>query len=554
MPSRRQVNRILSLLRQGGTQPGIGAAWTFPGPALSRLGHIRDVSHRMRPRIYSELRVVDPGAAANDASNLPLAVDLDGSLLLTDTLFESVAEHMRRRPIWTLLQLMQLPFAIAKTKARLQSGIDLDIGTLPVNEAVLAYCRRAKAAGRPVWLVSAAHQTVAKKIAVRFGVFDRVFGSDRITNNKGANKARLLEREAPEGYEYLGDSPADMKVWAKAKIASVVGGAARTRSVERSGISIARTFDRPRADFRTWRKALRIHQWAKNALIFVPSILAMKITDVATLATCALAFPLLGLMASGTYLLNDILDLKADRGHHSKRERPLASGRIKLWQALLAAPLLIIGSFMGAVALSPAFATTLLSYLVITLTYSLMLKRIPLFDTLTLAFLYTLRLVMGAVLAGVFLSQWLIVFSMFLFVSLSLAKRHVEVLRRTAVGERRIINRGYRAEDAVLTLGLGLATATASPLILVLYIIESAWPSGMYRTPDALWVAPAVLAMWLMRVWLLANRSELDDDPVVFAVRDPQSMALGAMLAVAFAIAAFAPGELFSSFWPVQAF
>jgi 4-hydroxybenzoate polyprenyltransferase len=438
-------------------------------------------------------------------------------------------------------------------KARLQSEVELDIQTLPVNEAVVAYCRRAKATGRPVWLVTASHQSIADKIAKRFGLFDRVLGSDDGVNNKGGAKAKLLERIAPQGFEYLGDSPADLKVWAMARAASIVGGGpARARRLEQAGVPVLNTFERPKAGFSAWRKAMRIHQWAKNGLIFVPAILAMKITDLGVMTTCAIAFPLLGLMASGTYILNDILDLKADRGHHSKNDRPLANGAIKLWQAFIAAPLLIAAGFVGGLALSPGFGVTLLSYLVITLTYSLMLKRIALLDTMALAFLYTLRLVMGAVLAGVFLSQWLIVFSMFLFVSLSLAKRHVEVLRRVMAGERRVISRGYRAEDAVLTLGLGLATATASPLILVLYIIESAWPSGMYQTPEALWIAPAILGMWLMRVWLLANRRELDDDPVVFAVRDPQSLALGAILAAGFVSAAFVPPEVFSLLRPFQ--
>ncbi len=307
---------------------------------------------------------------------------------------------------------------------------------------------------------------------------------------------------------------------------------------------VARTFDRPRASFKTWRNALRVHQWVKNALIFVPPILAMKIFDVATLATCLLALPLLGMLASGTYLINDILDLKADRGHPTKRERPLASGRIKLWQGFVAAPLLIVTGLVGGALLSLPFLVTMLSYLVLTLAYSLVLKRAPLADTMTLAFLYTLRLIMGAVLAGVALSQWLMVFSMFLFVSLSLAKRHVEVLRQKAAGERRIVNRGYRVEDAGLTLGLGLATATVAPLVLVLYIIESAWPSGIYQWPGGLWIAPVVISMWLMRVWLVANRGELDDDPVVFAIKDGQSIGLGVILAIGFGMAALAPPEL----------
>lgn len=493
----------------------------------------------------STARVTDPAQApaapASDKGML-LAVDLDGTLLNTDTLFEALAEHLRRRPVWTLLQMIQLPFAIARVKARLQSEGRVDLASLPVNEQVLAYCRKSKAEGRQVWLVSAADQSVVSEVGEHFGCFDRAIGSDGATNNKGSAKGAFLQKVAPEGFEYVGDSRADLKVWVKAKAASLVGGGdGRARAVEKMGVTIANRFDRPKRGVGAWIKALRLHQWAKNGLIFVPAIMSMRITDPATLLTLLIAMPLLGMMASGTYILNDLVDLHADRTHPSKHKRPFASGRLKIWQGFVAAPTLIVGGLVGGFLLSPAFAVTMVSYLITTLVYSLKLKRVALADTLTLSFLYTLRLVMGAVLAGVALSHWLMVFSMFLFVSLSLAKRHVEVIRRLGQGERRIANRGYRAEDAGLTLGLGLATATIAPLILVLYIIDSAWPSGVYATPEALWVAPIALAMWLMRVWLLANRGELDDDPVVFAVKDPQSLAIGALLAAGFVAAVMLP-------------
>lgn len=486
-------------------------------------------------RATSDAQAVAPGG-------ILLAVDLDGTLLNTDTLFEALAEHLRRRPLWTLWQMIQLPFAIAKVKARIQSEGRADIATLPVNEQVLAYCRQSKKAGRPVWLVSAADQSAVDQVAEHFGVFDRAVGSDGAINNKGSTKGAFLQKVAPEGFEYVGDSRADLKVWDKAKAASLVGGGdKRARAVEKMGVIVVHRFDRPKRGVGAWIKALRLHQWAKNGLIFVPAIMAMRITDPSTFLTLLIALPLLGAMASGTYILNDLVDLHADRTHPTKHKRPFASGQLKIWQGFVVGPALIIGGLVGGFLLSPSFAVTMLSYLITTLVYSLKLKRVALADTLTLSFLYTLRLVMGAVLAGVALSHWLMVFSMFLFVSLSLAKRHVEVIRRVGQGERRVANRGYGAEDAPLTLGLGLATATIAPLILVLYIIESAWPSGVYSTPEALWVAPIALAMWLMRVWLLANRGELDDDPVVFAVKDPQSLAIGALLALGFLAAVLLP-------------
>jgi 4-hydroxybenzoate polyprenyltransferase/phosphoserine phosphatase len=479
------------------------------------------------------------GASAPVAEDalLPLAVDLDGTLLSTDTLFEAIAEHMRVRPIWTLLQLLLLPFAIAKVKARLQRSVDLGIASLPVNDDVLAYCREAKAAGRPVWLVTAADRSVAEPIAAHFGLFDRVLASDGVTNLKGRAKAQRLRELAPDGFEYIGDSPADLKVWAHAKRASVVGGGEpRLAAVRASGAGIARTFARDPLPLRAWAKELRPHQWAKNVLIFVAPLLAMKL-DPETLLRLALAFPLIGLVASGTYIINDLLDLRADRAHHSKRKRPFAAGRLKLWQGFVAAPLLIGAGAGGAFLLSVPFGITVMSYLVITLCYSLMLKRAPMVDTLLLAFLYTLRVVMGAALTATPLTEWFLVFCMFLFVSLSFAKRHVEVVRKAAAGETRIANRGYVAEDAPLTLALGIATATVCPVILALYILDASAPTGLYANPEALWIAPVVVSIWLMRVWLLANRAELHDDPVIFAIKDPQSLALVAFLAASFVYA-----------------
>ena len=296
----------------------------------------------------------------NDAVTMPLAVDLDGTLLLTDTLFEAIAEHMRRRPFWTLAQLIQLPFGIAKVKRRLTATVDLDVDLLPVNEDVLAYCKRAKAGGRKVWLVSAADQKIVDKVAQRFGLFDRAIGSDGEINNKGSAKARLLEQEAPEGFEYVGDSPADFKVWKKAARASYVDkGESRRHSIERIGVSVGHSFERPKAGVKTWLKALRLHQWAKNVLIFIPAILAMRIIEPAILTKLLIALPLLGIMASGTYILNDLLDLQGDRGHRSKHKRPFASGRIKLWQGFVASPLLDASRCEGPLVLGAMAAVAL---------------------------------------------------------------------------------------------------------------------------------------------------------------------------------------------------
>lgn len=343
----------------------------------------------------------EPNGPHGEDPNIPLAVDLDGTLIFTDTLFEALADHLPRRPLWAIWQMIQLPFALAKVKARVQGRARIDVENLPVNDDVVAYCKRARSAGRKVWLVSASDQGIVSQIAERFDVFDRAVGSDGTTNNKGTNKGKLLEREAPQGFEYIGDSRADMKVWARAKAASIVGGGKmRRRAVERMGIRVAQTFERPRRGLGAWVKALHVHRWAKNALIFVPAIIAMKITDPATLLTLLLALPLVSALTSGAYILNDLVDLSVDRRHPTMKNRPFASGRLKLWQGFLAAPLLIIGSLAGGWLISPFFAGTLLAYLILAVAYSFKLKRIAFAGAMTLSLLYATRLLMGAVLTA----------------------------------------------------------------------------------------------------------------------------------------------------------
>jgi 4-hydroxybenzoate polyprenyltransferase/phosphoserine phosphatase len=473
---------------------------------------------------------------------MPLVVDLDGTLIKTDTLYEAFAEGLRTRPLKTLLKLLKLPLGVAAFKAAMMRDTTVDLDVLPLNDEVIAYVRAERAKGRPVWLVSAADQSIVEAIATRVGLFDRSIGSDGRINNKGVRKADLLQSLAPDGFEYIGDSNADMKVWAKAKAAAHVGGGeGRKHTLQQRGIAVTASFKSTKGGLKAWRKALRLHQWAKNAMMFIAPILGLRLFDISTFLSVLAGFVCMGVMASGTYLLNDLLDLSADRRHHSKSRRPFAAGRLPLVQGLLAAPLLILGGLVAGAAVSPLFGVAMAIYLVTTLAYSFGLKRVPLFDTMILAFLFTIRLIMGGVLAGVVVTQWLLVFSMFLFFSLSLAKRHVEVLRKAEAGITRSAGRGYEARDASLTLGLGLASATATPVILALYIIGEAGPSGLYDQPQFLWGAPVMLTIWLCRVWLLANRAELDDDPVSFAVKDPLSLAIGAGLAVFFAIAAFLP-------------
>jgi 4-hydroxybenzoate polyprenyltransferase len=288
---------------------------------------------------------------------------------------------------------------------------------------------------------------------------------------------------------------------------------------------------RARPGPKIWGRALRLHQWAKNALVFVAPVLGGKIDDPAAWIACAVGFLAIGVIASATYLINDLLDLEDDRRHWSKRLRPLAAGTLPLKDALVFAPLALVAGFaLAAIAGGLAGVAVAGVYCAGTLAYSFRLKRAPILDVFMLAGLFTLRLAFGVVLAQVAPSPWLLVFSMFLFASLALAKRSTEIERGRRQGDKRIGGRGYLVADAPLVGSLGGATAVAAVLVMVLYLIEEAFNKALYNSPQLLWGLPIVLGLWLGRVWLLCGRGELADDPVAFAVKDRMSLGLGAVL------------------------
>ena len=284
-------------------------------------------------------------------------------------------------------------------------------------------------------------------------------------------------------------------------------------------------------------ESLRLHQWAKNLLIFVPLVLAGKSGNLDAWTSCLLGFLALSVLASSTYIANDLWDREHDRQHWSKCERPLARGDLPISVAGLVVPLGVALSLGIAIVIDRGAIWTLLVYAVLTLAYSLRLKREPIVDVFVLAVLFTLRLVYGIQLAAVPASPWLLVFSMFIFTSLSLAKRHTEVGRNGALGRNEVNGRGYVAKDAPLLFGLGLATASGAVLIMVLYLIHEAFSHTFYRSPFVLWCLPAILFLWLGRIWLLVGRDEVDDDPLWFALRDNVSLAMGAAMAIAFVVA-----------------
>lgn len=476
-------------------------------------------------------------AIAPDAALLPLVLDLDRTLIRTDLLHENVFAFLKRNPFGIFLIVLWALGGRACLKQRLARAVSVDVDELPVNEELVAYATAQKEKGREIVLATAADSLLAMRIARRFPFIDKTLASDGETNMKGPVKAEHLAALFPQGFVYAGDSRADLAVWKVSQGAVLVEtGAGVARAAEKLAPVEAR-FDRP-AKLRIWLKAVRPHQWAKNALVFLPLMLGGKMLDSAAWANAGLAFLALGILASSTYLLNDLWDIADDRRHWSKRDRPLASGRLAISEAIVAIPVALAVSLALASLLGPGVLVVLLAYLALTCAYSFAIKRKPILDAFTLAVLFTLRLVLGAVAVGVVASPWLLVFSMFLFASLSFAKRNTEVQRLMEKGGAgKVGGRGYFTTDAPFIMAMGVATGIGSVVILVLYLTQDALDADFYSDSIWLWAMPAVLFLWIGRIWMLCFRGDLNDDPVAFAMKDPKSLLLAAGLGAAFFLA-----------------
>lgn len=547
------VNVVALAIVEGVTEGLV--RWLFP--AIHFTWHPEAVAHAIgvaSPTVTSYLghrhfTFGKRGSASTDATTtnaprpsagtIPLIVDLDGALLKTDTLMEMAAASFFRRPLRTLWTLRAGLGGRARLKAALATGHELDVAVLPLRAELMDYLHGQRLSGRALHLVSAADQRVVDRVAAELDLFHGAHGSREGVNLKGRRKAAFIQERFPDGFAYAGDSAADLHVWREADAVLLAGTrpgvARRARAL---GKPMEAEFHAEPAGLKVWAKALRVHQWTKNLLIFVPLLLSDHAGLHGALVATA-GFILMSMAASATYLVNDIADLGGDRRHRTKRNRPLASGALPLIQAALVAPVLLVAAFAGALWLAPGFAAALLIYLALTLAYSMRLKRVAMLDVFVLAALYTLRLVMGTVLSDTHFSPWLLTFSAFFFLSMSLAKRHVEVASAKGPPDQNLPGRGYRPGDAVLTLGIGLASSAAAVLMIIQYMMAEAFPSDVYRFPAALWATPVLLGLWVSRIWLLAQRGELDDDPVSFAVKDRISICLGLVLVTAFLLARF---------------
>jgi 4-hydroxybenzoate polyprenyltransferase/phosphoserine phosphatase len=468
----------------------------------------------------------------------PLVVDLDGTLLRTDLLAETALAFAQQHP-WRVASifswLMQGKRAL---KQQLALHTDIDVSSLPYDDRVIALIKTERATGRTIVLATASDQGLAERIAEHLGLFDAVLGTDQI-NLAGHNKRdALLQRYAETGFDYLGNSSADLPVWAAAKQALIINASsAVVRQAQLHG-NVQKVIATDSGGFKTWLRAMRLHQWVKNLLIFVPLIAAHRAQEIPLLIAALTAFVCFGLCASSVYLLNDLIDLSDDRFHPRKRSRPFAAGHLSILSGLSMVPVLLLAAFALALWRLPlVFAIGLATYYLLTLAYSLVLKRIMVIDVATLAGLYTLRIIVGGIALGIPLSFWLLAFSVFMFLSLALVKRYAELFQNRARGETgKARGRGYYPDDLPMIGSLGAASGYIAVMVLALYINE-AHTRTLYQQPIVIWLACPLLLIWISRVWMLAHRGEMNEDPVVFAMRDWVSLLIGAFTALVFWIA-----------------
>ncbi len=467
----------------------------------------------------------DDLTAAVAPDHVPLVVDLDGTLLHTDSLIESIFVLARAQPSSVFKLPLWLMKGRAHLKQRLAAAATPDAHWLPYRSDLLEFLREQKSLGRTLILATAADDKVAREISAEVGLFDRIFASDGAVNLSGERKRdRLVAVFGLKGFDYIGNDARDDSVWRAARRALLTSASPRLARRVAKATPIERIFGDPGPRWQDYLNALRPPHWIKNVLVFVPLAAVHRIFEGALLGRALLAFLAFNLCASGLYLLNDLLDLPADRRHPHKKERMLASGRIRLVHALLMMPVLLIGAFAIAWHLSMGFAGVLGLYAVLMIGYSLRLKDLPLVDVLVLAGGYALRVAAGAVAVEIRISAWLLTLCVFLFFSLALIKRYAElVVLESAASAAGVHARGYVSQDKVLLLAQGIVSGYLAVMVLALYT-NTEISQRLYARHDFFWGICLLLLYWISYLWMMATRARIVGDPVMFALSDRVSL------------------------------
>lgn len=464
----------------------------------------------------------------------PVVVDLDGTLIKSDTLLESLMALLKQNPFWCFLLPIWLLKGKAYLKNRIAEKVELDPVWLPYNQEVIDYIVKLKEQGHQCYLATGTVSKFAEPIAAHVGLFTEVFSTNEHTNLTGKNKlALLLDKFGSKAFIYLGNHAVDLPIWQESCQAVVVSSSERLIAQAKSVATNTVVIKPEKASSKVILKAMRVHQWVKNALIFVPLLTSHQVINLQLLVLSLVGFLAYSLAASSVYILNDLVDLPADRQHASKRKRPFAAGSLSIVTGLLLFPSLLVVAFILSAFLPVKFQLALVVYYALTLIYSFKLKRVIMLDTILLAGLYTMRIIAGTLLIDVKFSFWLLAFSMFIFLSLAFVKRYTELVAIIQQGTTKMIGRGYHTEDAGMVSSFGAASGYIAVLVFALYV-NSPEVATLYKTPDMLWLACPILLYWISRVWILAHRGEMNDDPIVFAVKDLQSLITGIIVLVIF--------------------
>lgn len=546
-----QVGAALASERRSAAQhtgcAPIGAASRVPNqPCVSVSDHpvsqFRSSRADDRPSVAPVAQVArapdsDTHRASAGAAEPPLVVDLDGTLIRTDLLLETGLAALKLSPRALYEIALAARDGLASLKRAIATRVAIQPELLPYNAAFLAYLRAEHARGRRLVLATASDKRYADAIAAHLGLFSHVIGSDGETNVKAdAKHTAIVAALGDSIYDYAGNSTDDLTLFARARRAILVDPDSGVETKARSLATIDAVFTSRTSPQRDVLNAIRPHQWLKNLLVFVPLVLAHKIFHGGALLQGLVAFVAFSLCASGVYLLNDLLDLNEDRRHQRKRSRPLASGDLPINLGILLVPAFFAAAFMLALALPWAFMGVLAAYLAATMAYTFFIKRTMLFDVVTLAGLYTIRIIAGSAALAIPLSFWLLAFSMFLFFSLALVKRYVEVAAQAPGVTRAESGRAYVTEDKETLSQLGIGSGLMAVMVMALYV-DSNVSKTLYRHPEVIWLACPLALYLVSRVWMLARRDHMHDDPVVWIIRDWRSQivlaAIGMLLLVA---------------------
>lgn len=465
----------------------------------------------------------------NDAQ-IPLCVQLDGALTPVNTTHEKLLALVKQSPRKLAGALGTLRHGMRAFWRKVAAAVNIDAETLPVRQDLVDWLREQRRQGRHVVLLAGHDVQAAEQLAESLEVFDEVTTTELGHARGLTGRELLLERYGKGGFDFVGTDAGDPRIVEAARRVVIVGSPARSARIARTA-DVAETFAAPEASLRAWMKALRLHQWVKNALIFIPALLAHTMLHPGVIRAEVLAFIAFGLCASSVYVLNDLFDLASDRRHPRKRQRPFAAGVLSVRSGLIGAAVLLSATVATALTVNLDFLGVLAGYYVLTWSYSLRFKRVAMLDVMMLAGLYTVRIIAGAAATSVPLSFWLLAFSVFMFLSLGFVKRYAELEGIRERGGGVGAGRGYGTPDLPLIMSLGTASGYCSVVVLALYL-DSTTSQSLYHHHKPLWLICPLMLYWISRVWTQTTRGLMHDDPIVFALRDWVSLIVLGLLAV----------------------